>query len=162
LLTYGIPDFKLEKWVVERRLQLMEAEGVVFRPSTNVGRDVTASDLTRDYDAICLAGGAPKPRDLPVPGRELHGDHFALDYLTLQNKRGAGDPISDEKFISAKGKNVVILGGGDTGADCLGTALRQGAKSVRQFELMARPPEHRTADMPWPEWPFILRESAAH
>ena len=162
LLRYGIPEFKMEKRFLDRRLAVMEEEGVVFRPGINVGVDVPVTRLRGDYDAILLAGGAGQPRDLPVPGRELNGIHFAMEYLTLQNRRCAGDAIPDSEFITAKDKHVIIIGGGDTGADCLGTAHRQGARSVHQFELLPRPPESRTADNPWPQWPRIFRSSAAH
>ncbi|MGK2965032.1 MAG: glutamate synthase subunit beta [Tepidiformaceae bacterium] len=162
LLRYGIPDFKMEKWVLDRRLDQMEAEGVTFRPSTNLGIDMDARDLLRDFDAVCLAGGSTQPRDLQVPGRELDGVHFAMDYLPLQNRRNAGDEIPERAFISAKGKRVVILGGGDTGADCLGTALRQGASEVLQYELLPKPPAHRPDENPWPTWPTIYRTSSAH
>jgi glutamate synthase (NADPH) small chain len=162
LLRYGIPEFKMEKRFLERRLKLMESEGVVFRPGVHVGVDLTADRLKRDYDAVLLAGGAEKPRDLPVPGRELKGIHFAMEYLTLQNRRSEGDVIADAEFISAEGKHVIIIGGGDTGADCLGTAHRQKAKSVHQLELLPMPPKERTAGNPWPEWPVIFRVSSAH
>ena len=162
LLRYGIPEFKMEKRFLDRRLALMEAEGVIFRPSINVGVDVAVSRIRADYDAILLAAGAGHPRDLPVPGRELQGVHFAMEYLTLSNKRCAGDLIPEESFITAKDKHVIIIGGGDTGADCLGTAHRQGARSVHQLELMPMPPEERAADNPWPLWPQIFRVSTAH
>jgi glutamate synthase (NADPH/NADH) small chain len=162
LLRYGIPAFKLEKRLLDRRLALMAAEGVVFRPRCNAGIDVTADDLLADFDAIVLAGGATVPRDLPVPGRDLHGIHFAMEYLTSQNRRGEGDQLAAGEHISASGKHVIIIGGGDTGADCLGTALRQGPASVRQLEVMPRPPDSRAADNPWPEWPQIFRVSTAH
>jgi glutamate synthase (NADPH/NADH) small chain len=162
LLMYGIPNFKLDKKVVDRRVKLMEAEGITFKTSANVGQDVKVEDLRRDFDAIVLCGGATAARDLKVPGRELQGIYKAMDYLPLQNKRNLGDAIPDEQFISAKDKHVIILGGGDTGADCLGTAQRQGAKSIKQFELLPRPPESRTAEMPWPYWPMIYRVSSAH
>jgi glutamate synthase (NADPH/NADH) small chain len=162
LLMYGIPNFKLEKSVVERRLHLMEAEGIKFLCNANVGVNIKVDELRKEFDAIVLCGGSTKARDLPVPGRELKGIHLAMDYLPLQNKRNLGDAIPDESFISAKDKHVIILGGGDTGADCLGTAQRQGAKSIRQFELMPRPPEARVKDMPWPNWPMIYRVSSAH
>jgi glutamate synthase (NADPH) small chain len=162
LLMYGIPNFKLDKKVVERRVKLMEAEGITFKASANVGDNVKVEDLRRDFDAIVLCGGATAARDLKVPGRELKGIYKAMDYLPLQNKRNLGDQIPDEQFISAKDKHVIILGGGDTGADCLGTAQRQGAKSIKQFELLPRPPESRTAEMPWPYWPMIYRVSSAH
>ena len=162
LLRYGIPEFKMEKRHLDRRLALMESEGVVFRAGINVGADVPAARLRDDYDAVLLAGGAGQPRDLPVPGRELTGIHFAMDYLTLQNKRCEGDDIPDAEFITARGKHVIIIGGGDTGADCLGTAHRQGAASVHQLELLPRPPQERAADNPWPQWPQIFRVSTAH
>jgi len=162
LLRYGIPEFKMEKRFLDRRLAVMEAEGVVFRTGVNVGVDVPASRFTSDYDAVLLAGGAGQPRDLPVPGRDLKGIHFAMEYLTLQNRRCEGDDIPDGEFISAKDRHVVIIGGGDTGADCLGTAHRQGARSVYQLELMAQPPETRAADNPWPLWPQVFRVSSAH
>lgn len=162
LLRYGIPDFKLEKHILDRRLSLMAEEGVIFRPGVNVGVDISAEELRARFDAVCLAGGSTIPRDLPVPGRELAGIHFAMDYLTQQNKVNAGDTVPAECRIDARGKDVIILGGGDTGADCLGTVHRQGARSVVQVELLPRPPEARTPDMPWPQWPFILRGSSAH
>ena len=162
LLRYGIPDFKMEKWVIDRRMEQMEAEGVEFRAGADIGKDIDARDLLRDYDALCLTGGATHPRDLQVPGRELEGTYFAMDFLPLQNKRNAGDEIPNEQFISAKGKHVIILGGGDTGADCLGTVHRQGAKSVVQMEILPRPPEYRGSDAPWPTYPNIYRVSSAH
>lgn len=162
LLRYGIPDFKMRKHVIDRRMQQMEAEGVVFRTSINVGVDVDAKELLANYDAICLAGGATHARDLDVPGRELKGVYFAMQYLTQQNRRVAGlDPDGEEPII-ATGKKVIILGGGDTGADCLGTAHRHGAASVAQYELLPRPPSERPADNPWPTWPNIYRVSSAH
>jgi glutamate synthase (NADPH/NADH) small chain len=161
LLRYGIPDFKMEKWVLDRRLELMAEEGVIFRTGVNVGVDVTAEELRADFDAVCLTGGSTVPRDLPVPGRELDGIHFAMDYLTQQNRLNAGDEL-DEERITAEGKKVIILGGGDTGADCLGTAHRQGAAEIHQIELLPKPPNDRTPAMPWPNWPFILRTSSAH
>ena len=162
LLRYGIPEFKMEKRILDRRLALMETEGVVFRPGVNVGVDVPMSRLQSDFDAILLAGGAEQPRDLPVPGRELKGIHVAMEFLTLQNRRCEGDEIPDAEFISAKGRDVVIIGGGDTGADCLGTVHRQGARSVYQLELMPQPPEARAENNPWPTWPQIFRTSPAH
>ena len=162
LLRYGIPEFKMEKRFLDRRLELMRKQGVVFQTSAHVGVNVPVADLRRDFDAIVLAGGACAPRDLPIPGRELGGIHFAMDYLTLQNRRCEGDAIADEAFISARGKRVVIIGGGDTGADCLGTVHRQGAVSVHQFELLPRPPDTRAPDNPWPQWPNIFRVSSAH
>ena len=162
LLRYGIPEFKMEKRFLERRLALMEAEGVIFRPGKNVGVDVPVSRLRADFDAVLLAGGAGQPRDLPVPGRELAGIHFAMEYLTLQNRRNEGDLIPDSEFITARDKHVIIIGGGDTGADCLGTAHHQGARAVHQLELMPMPPVERSADNPWPQWPQIFRVSTAH
>jgi glutamate synthase (NADPH) small chain len=161
LLRYGIPEFKLEKRVLDRRLELLEAEGVVFRPGVHVGVDVAVADLRRDFDAVLLAGGAGQPRDLPVPGRDLQGVHFAMEYLTEQNRACEGDAPGAAP-LSARDKHVVIIGGGDTGADCLGTAHRQGARSVTQLELMPQPPADRAADNPWPLWPHIFRTSSAH
>ena len=162
MLRYGIPEFKMEKKFLNRRLALLKQEGVEFRTSVNVGVDVTAAQLRQHYDAVVLAGGAGLPRDLPVPGRELEGIHFAMEYLTLSNKRVEGDQIPDDQFISANGKRVVIIGGGDTGADCLGTVHRQGALSVHQFELLPRPPDTRSPENPWPQWPNVFRVSGAH
>jgi glutamate synthase (NADPH/NADH) small chain len=162
LLRYGIPDFKMEKHVLNRRLRQMEEEGVRFRAAVNVGVDISAEELRAGYDAICLTGGSTIPRDLPVEGRELEGIHFAMDYLVQQNRVNAGDFIPPEERLHARGRRVVILGGGDTGADCLGTVHRQGAESVTQIEILPKPPADRTADMPWPNWPFILRTSSAH
>ena len=162
LLRYGIPEFKMEKRFLDRRLELLLKQGVVFQTNAHVGVSVPVADLRRDFDAIVLAGGACAPRDLPIPGRELGGIHFAMEYLTLQNRRCEGDTIADDAFISATGKRVVIIGGGDTGADCLGTVHRQGAVSVHQFELLTRPPDTRAPDNPWPQWPNIFRVSSAH
>jgi len=162
LLRYGIPEFKLEKRLLDRRLELLSAEGVVFRPGTDVGVDVSAAQLRRSFDAVVLAGGAGQPRDLSVPGRDLTGIHFAIDFLTRQNRRCQGDTVPDEGAISAAGRHVIINGGGDTGADCLGTVLRQGCASVHQFEIMPQPPVTRGADNPWPLWPHIFRVSSAH
>ena len=162
LLMLGIPDFKLDKQVVNRRVQLMADEGVQFRTGVNVGIDYPVNDLLAEYDAVCLTGGSTQARDLPVPGRELDGIHLAMEYLPQQNKLLAGEEIDPAVHISAEGKRVVILGGGDTGADCLGTAHRQGAEVVYQFELLPEPPEERRPDNPWPQWPMILRSSPAH
>jgi len=162
LLRYGIPEFKLEKKFLDRRLALMTAEGVMFRTNANVGVNVTVDEMRRQFDAIVLAGGATRPRDLPVPGRELSGIHYAMEYLTLQNQRCEGDQIEESRFITAKDKHVIIIGGGDTGADCLGTAHRQGAKSIHQLELLSRPPDERAVGNPWPLWPNIFRVSSAH
>lgn len=162
LLRYGIPEFKMEKRFLDRRIKIMEAEGVQFRTGVNVGIDVSAKKICHDYDAVLLAGGAGLPRDLNVPGRELQGIHFAMEFLTQQNRRNEGDNSLDSNFLTATDKRVVIIGGGDTGADCLGTVHRHGAKSVAQFELLPRPPETRAPDNPWPTWPHIFRASAAH
>jgi glutamate synthase (NADPH) small chain len=162
LLTYGIPDFKLEKWIVRRRLQLLEAEGVRFKTNANVGVNVQVEELRKNFDALVLCCGATQPRDLPVPGRKLDGIHFAMEYLPQQNRRVAGEFVNSEREITANGKRVVILGGGDTGSDCHGTAIRQGAVSVHSFELLPKPPEEWTAFAPWPYWPMILRTSTSH
>jgi glutamate synthase (NADPH/NADH) small chain len=162
LLMYGIPDFKLEKRYVERRVEQMKAEGVQVVTSCQVGFDIHADEMRTKFDAICLTMGATKPRDLPIPGRELRGIHFAMEFLPQQNRRNFGDSIDPSVAITATGKKVVILGGGDTGSDCLGTSNRQGAASVHQFELLPLPPESRTAEMPWPDWPMILRTSSSH
>jgi len=163
LLRYGIPDFKLDKKILDRRLQLMEAEGIDFQPGVNVGVDVTAKELLAAFDAVVLTGGSTIPRDLKVPGRELKGIHFAMEYLTQQNRVNAGDYIPPEQRITAEGKRVAIIGGGDTGADCLGTVIRQGAKEVYQIELMPKPPlERDELTQPWPTYPMILRTSSAH
>ncbi|WP_447979556.1 glutamate synthase subunit beta [Candidatus Nitrospira bockiana] len=161
LLRYGIPDFKMEKWVLDRRLDQMRAEGVEFKTGVHIGVDIDATTLRRQYDVVCLAMGAEQARELNVPGRELKGVHLAMEYLTQQNKRNAGDTITDEP-ITAKGKRVVIIGGGDTGSDCLGTAHRQGCSEVHQFELLPEPPPERAPSTPWPLWPMQLRTSHAH
>ena len=160
LLRYGIPDFKMEKHWIDFRMQQMEAEGVTFKPGVAIGTDYPAERLTREFDAVVIAAGATKPRDLPVPGRELGGILFAMQFLPQQNKVVAGDTVQNQ--ITASGKRVVILGGGDTGSDCLGTSNRQGATSVHQFELLPRPPDQRAPDNPWPQWPNIFRVSGAH
>jgi glutamate synthase (NADPH/NADH) small chain len=152
----------MEKRFLDRRLRLMEKAGVVFQTNAHVGVNLPVADLRRDFDALVLAGGACAPRDLAIPGRELGGIHFAMEYLTLSNRRCEGDAIPDDRFISAAGKRVVIIGGGDTGADCLGTVHRQGALSVHQFELLPRPPDTRAPDNPWPQWPNVFRVSSAH
>jgi glutamate synthase (NADPH/NADH) small chain len=162
LLRYGIPEFKLEKRVLDRRLAILEEEGIGFRTRANVGTDIPVQHILEEFDASVLAGGAGQPRDLRVPGRELSGIHFAMEYLTLANRQCAGDPIADGEMITAAGRRVVIIGGGDTGADCLGTAHRQGALSVHQFELLPRPPDHRAPGNPWPQWPNVFRVSSAH
>ena len=160
LLRYGIPDFKMEKHVLDRRLEQMAAEGVAFETQAHVGHNISTAGIRKEFDAIVLAGGAESPRDLNVPGRELKGIHFAMDYLPQQNKRLAGDRVPGQ--ILATGKRVVIIGGGDTGADCLGTCHRQKAKSVLQFEIMPMPPEERHPSTPWPLWPLQLRTESAH
>ena len=160
LLRYGIPEFKMEKAVLERRLEQMRAEGTEFRTGVDVGADVTVEQLREEYDAVLLAGGATLGRDLPVPGRELAGIHLAMEYLVPSNRVQEGDLKAPP--ISAEGKDVVIIGGGDTGADCLGTAVRQGASSITQLEIMPRPPEERPDSTPWPTWPLVYRTSSAH
>ena len=160
LLRYGIPEFKMEKWVVDRRLRQMEKEGTRFRPNVNVGVDITGEDLRKRYDAIVLAVGATKWRDLNIPGRELKGVYQAMEYLPWGNKQSLGEV--SEPPINVKGKNVVVIGGGDTGADCLGTAIRQGAASVTQLEIMPRPSDERPSTQPWPTYPMIYRVSSAH
>src|SRR5688572_15974209 len=171
LLRYGIPDFKLEKWIVERRIKLMEEEGVVFQCNANVGVNININDLLREYNAIVLAGGSTVPRDLNIPGRELKGVHFAMPFLKQQNKRVAGiDPFANANIesnifpedIFATGKNVVVIGGGDTGSDCVGTSNRHKAKSVTQFELLPKPPDDRSAIMPWPTYPMVLKTTTSH
>jgi glutamate synthase (NADPH/NADH) small chain len=161
LLRYGIPDFKMEKWVIDRRLEQMQAEGVIFKTNVNVGKDISGEELRREFDAVGLTMGAEQARELPIPGRELKGIHLAMDYLTQQNKRNAGDTITDEP-ITAKGKRVVIIGGGDTGSDCLGTTHRHACSEVHQFELLPEPPPERAGSTPWPLWPMQLRTSHAH
>lgn len=160
LLRYGIPQFKMEKFVIDRRMKQMEAEGVEFAVNTHVGKTVSVTELRRNFDAILLAGGAENPRDLNVPGRELKGIHFAMEFLPSANKVALGDTVSDQ--ILATGKRVIIIGGGDTGADCLGTSHRHGALSVAQFELMPQPPATRSPNTPWPLWPLQLRTESAH
>tara|TARA_Y100000590_G_scaffold108763_1_gene123781 strand:- start:5 stop:1345 length:1341 start_codon:yes stop_codon:yes gene_type:complete len=162
LLTLGIPDFKLEKEVVQRQVNLMQQEGITFKTSVNVGVDIPAGRLREQFDAVCLTGGSTMARDLQVPGRGLNGVHLAMDYLTQQNRINAGQTIPEGSRINASGKRVVILGGGDTGADCLGTAHRQGAKEIHQYELLPKPPLKRLENEPWPYWPVLLRTSAAH
>ena len=162
MLRYGIPEFKLEKWIVERRIRLMEEEGVVFENSITAGHDISFRYLQDRFDAICLSCGARDPRDLSIPGRELTGIFFAMDYLSQQNKRDWGEIINPMEEITALNKSVVIIGGGDTGSDCLGTALRQGAKAVNQFEILPQPPLDRAESTPWPMWPLMLRNTHAH
>lgn len=160
LLRYGIPDFKLEKSHIDRRMAQMEAEGVTFKVNQYVGENVKAEDVLNEYDAVVLAGGAEQPRDLPVPGRELDGVHFAMDFLTPNNKAVAGDQVPNQ--IKATGKHVVVIGGGDTGSDCVGTSNRHGAAKITQFELMPQPPEHENRALTWPNWPLKLRTSSSH
>jgi len=162
ILRYGIPDFKLEKNIIDRRLQIWRKEGVIFKTNTEVGKDYPACELLKDFDAICLAGGARKPRDLNIEGRNLQGIVFAMDYLTQSNRRVAGEKISKEKYLDAKNKKVVVIGGGDTGADCVGTAHRQGAKSVVQIEVMPCPSVCRTEKFPWPKYPLLLKNTSSH
>ncbi|MFZ4770298.1 MAG: glutamate synthase subunit beta [Ferruginibacter sp.] len=171
LLRYGIPDFKLEKWVIDRRIVLMEEEGIVFKLNANIGGNILMNDILREYNAIVLACGSTVPRDLNIPGRSLKGVHFAMDFLKQQNKRNAGiDPLANAGIegnilledVMASGKNVVVIGGGDTGSDCVGTSNRQGALSVTQFELLPKPPEQRSDLMPWPTYPMVLKTTSSH
>ena len=161
LLRYGIPDFKLEKWVVERRIRLMEEEGVQFKCNAHVGVNTSINDLLREYQAVVLAGGSNVPRNLTVPGRELSGVHFAMDFLKQQNQRVGGEPVTVAE-IHARGKHVVVIGGGDTGSDCVGTSNRHEAASVTQFELLPQPPAQRTQHMPWPSYPMLLKTTSSH
>jgi len=162
LLMYGIPNFKLDKEIVKRRIKLMEEEGVIFKTSVHVGVELSISDMQKEFDAIILSGGSQKPRDLPVGGRELDGIHFAMEFLPQQNKRNEGDVIPEDTSITAKDKNVLIIGGGDTGSDCLGTSMRHGPKNIYQFELLPQPPDQRPDNNPWPKWPLIRRISSSH
>ena len=161
LLRYGIPDFKLEKDVVIRRINLMKEEGVVFKTGVDVGTDVSARELQTEFDAIVLCGGSTVPRNLPIPGNELDGVHFAMDFLTQQNKRVSGKEVTGKKIL-ASGKNVIVIGGGDTGSDCVGTSNRHKARSITQIEILPQPPQQRDQSAPWPEWPMILRTSSSH
>jgi len=161
LLRYGIPDFKLAKNIIERRVELMEEEGVLFETSVEVGKDISGEYLAKKFDAVAITAGAEVPRNLPVPGRELKGVHFAMEFLAQQNRTNSGEKFAGKK-ISAKGKNVVVIGGGDTGSDCVGTSIRQGAASVTQIEIMPKPPEDRSEFTPWPQWPYQLRTSSSH
>jgi glutamate synthase (NADPH/NADH) small chain len=161
LLRYGIPDFKLEKWVIDRRINIMKEEGVEIKCSANVGVNISINDLLREYHAIILAGGSTIPRDLEIPGRDLKGIHFAMDFLKQQNKKVSGKDVTEAE-VSATGKNVVVIGGGDTGSDCVGTSNRQKALSVTQFELMPMPPKSRTPFMPWPTYPMVLKTTSSH
>ncbi|MBN1268521.1 MAG: glutamate synthase subunit beta [Kiritimatiellae bacterium] len=162
LLRYGIPDFKLEKWVLDQRLDLMAQEGVVFECGVDVGSDISYNFLKGRFDAIVLAGGAGVPRDLEVPGRELAGIHFAMDFLTRQNKLIGGETVRGKEQLTAAGRNVVVIGGGDTGSDCIGTSFRQGARQVVQLEILPEPPPARSASTPWPQWPLMRRDSSSH
>jgi len=162
ILRYGIPDFKLEKAVIDRRLEQMAAEGVIFETSVDAGKDVSGTYLRRSFDAIVLATGSRVPRDLPIPGRDLAGVHFAMDFLTQQNRRVAGDILHGEEEITAFRKKVLVIGGGDTGADCVGTSRRQGASVIHQIEILDEPPMQRAEENPWPDWPLILRTSSSH
>lgn len=162
LMRYGIPDFKLNKDLINRRMSQMQAEGVEFRPNSHVGHNVQPERLMAKFDAIVLTGGSEKPRDLPVPGRDLNGVHFAMEFLPQQNRRNSGEPLGDVQEILATNKHVVVLGGGDTGADCVGTSARQGAASITQMEIMPKPPEKEDKDVTWPNWPVKLRSSTSH
>ena len=162
LLRYGIPDFKLNKRVIDRRLELFVDEGMIFKTNVNVGKDITREELLREFDAVLLAVGAEQPRDLPIEGRDLDGVHFAMDFLTQQNKVVAGQEISEENRILARDKNVIVIGGGDTGSDCVGTSIRQRAASVTQIEILPKPAEKRELNNPWPYWPNTLRTSSSH
>ncbi len=162
ILRYGIPDFKLEKWVIDRRLKILEKEGIEFVAGVEVGTDYNVSKLNKEFDALCLAIGSRVPRDLNIEGRNLKGIHFAMDYLIQANKRIEGKKIADDKLIDANGKKVVVIGGGDTGADCVGLANRQGASSIVQIEIMPKPAEFRSEEYPWPMYPLILKTSTSH
>jgi glutamate synthase (NADPH/NADH) small chain len=162
LLRYGIPDFKMEKGVIDIRIEQMQGEGVTFHYNAHVGVNLPAEKLLKDYDAVALTGGAEAPRDLPIPGRELDGIHFAMDFLPQQNRRVSGEPLGDVKPILANGKKVVVIGGGDTGSDCIGTSIRQGAVSVVNFEIMPEPPLRENKGLTWPNWPLKLRTSSSH
>jgi glutamate synthase (NADPH/NADH) small chain len=162
LLRYGIPDFKMEKHLIDRRVEQMTAEGVTFHYNAHVGVSIPVEQLTAEYDSVVLAGGAEKPRDLPIPGRDLQGIHFAMDFLPQQNRRVSNEALTTNEPILASGKHVVVIGGGDTGSDCIGTSVRQGALSVTQLEIMAKPPEKENKLLSWPEWPLKLRTSSSH
>ncbi len=162
LLRYGIPDFKLEKWVIDRRISIMEAEGIVFKTNAHIGKETPVADLQAEFDSIVLCGGSTVPRDLDIPGRDLNGVHFAMDFLTRQNKKVSNRWTEELGEISAAGKNVTVIGGGDTGSDCVGTSNRHGAASITQIELLEKPPLERGPDDPWPLWPMVLRTSSSH
>lgn len=161
LLRYGIPDFKLNKEIVERRVKLLKASGIRFKTGVEVGKDISSSQLHEEFDALIVCTGSTVPRDLPIPGRDLEGVHFAMDFLTLQNKINSGEATHIPEEFSANEKHIIVIGGGDTGSDCVGTSIRQGAKSVLQIELMGQPPTERDSDNPWPEWPMVLRTSSS-
>jgi glutamate synthase (NADPH/NADH) small chain len=161
LLRYGIPDFKLEKWVIDRRIQIMEEDGIEFKCNVEVGKTIGAEEVVRTHDAVVLAGGSTIPRNLPIPGRELKGVHFAMDFLKQQNKRVSNTSFEMEDILTTD-KDVVVIGGGDTGSDCVGTSNRQGARSVKQFEVMVQPPTQRTAHMPWPTYPMVMKTTSSH
>ncbi len=160
LLRYGIPDFKLEKWVLDRRLKIMEEEGINFQPNTNIGAET--SKIMNEYDALVLCIGSTIPRDLNIQGRDANGIHFAMEFLEMNNRQNAGDSVDPNKWIDAKDKHVLVIGGGDTGSDCVGTSNRHHAKSVTQIEILGKPPTERSAENPWPEWPMVLRTSTSH
>ena len=162
LLRYGIPDFKMEKWVLDRRIDLLEAEGITFETGYDIGVDVTTEQLRERFDAVVLAVGADRPREIDVPGRELQGVHVAMDYLVQQNRRVAGERVNAQPAITARGRKVIIIGGGDTGADCLGNVIREQCSEVQQLYIYAQPPDTRPEGNPWPEWPLILRTYPAH
>jgi glutamate synthase (NADPH/NADH) small chain len=162
LMRYGIPEFKMEKSRLDRRMEQMEAEGVTFKPNSNIGVDIDANDLKKEFDALILCGGASARRDLPIPGREAKGVYQAMEFLPQANRVCMGDTIPEDEHINAEGKHVIVIGGGDTGADCIGTSHRQGALSVTSLEIMPKPPESRAEDNPWPLWPFIFRTASAH
>jgi len=161
LMRYGIPDFKLDKNIIERRLDIMKEEGIIFKTGICVGKEIEIEKLIKDFDVVAITAGAENPRDLPIPGRELKGVYFAMDFLSQQNRRVSKEILNNNQ-ISAEGKNVLVIGGGDTGSDCVGTSIRQGAKSVTQIEIMPKPPEDRSEFTPWPEWPYQLRTSSSH
>lgn len=162
LLMYGIPNMKLEKWIVERRVKLLEEEGITFQTSTEIGKDITAKQLVDDFDAVVLCTGATRPRDLKIPGRELKGVHFAMEFLHANTKSLLDSKLEDGNYISAKDKHVIVIGGGDTGTDCLGTSMRHGCKTLTNFEIVPRPPEERAPNNPWPQWPRIFRVDYGH
>jgi glutamate synthase (NADPH/NADH) small chain len=162
LMRYGIPDFKMEKNLIDRRMAQMRAEGVEFRPNSHIGVSIPIEEIQEKFDAVVLTGGAEHPRDMPVPGRELDGVHFAMEFLAQQNRRLNDEPIGNRPEILATGKHVIVIGGGDTGSDCVGTSNRQGAASVTQLEIMPKPPEHEDKALTWPDWPLKLRTSSSH